>query len=443
MTERFAPSALLALAAVALAWSGAGATVFHYDDFHVVVANADVHSWRAWAASMPGIRPLTKASLAFSWTLSSAPAGFVAFTVLCHAASALVVLALARRWLPLLAPGLPRPGFAALVAALLFALHPAQTEAVTWIAGRSVALSGCLCLGALLAWDRARDAPRPAPWVASAAALFAGALLARETAWTLPFAVVLLEVARGAPLAAAMRRALPLLAVLGAGLAAMAASPVYRWLLATSLDLRDPLANLFAQVEGIGYLVTHPLLTLRVNFDPDLAAPAAADARWWAAALLIAATLAQGVAQVRRRPWLGFGLLWFFLQLAPTNGLVARYDLANDRQLYLALVGPALIAGVLLAQVRPRIAGTLAATVVVVVLAVATFVRNTDYASGIALWEATARVSPGKARVWNNLGWAYQQAGDLDRARAAYALALALDPRDFRARANLDSLPVR
>jgi len=443
MTNPVTPERLLTLASVALAWATAASTVFQYDDLRVVVDNADVHAWPAWLASMPGIRPLTKASFTLNWTLAGTPAGFVAFNVLCHATSALLVLALAQRWLPVLSRGLPRPRLAALFTALAFALHPAQTEAVTWIAGRSVALSACLYLAALVAWERARDAPRPGPRLALSAVLFAGALAARETAWTLPFAIVLIETARGGSLAAASRRALPFFGVLAAALAAIAASPVYRRLLETSLEVRDPLANLFAQVEGIRYLVTHPLLTLRVDFDPDLTAPAAADARWWIAATLIGGAIALGFAQLRRRPWLAVGILWFFLHLAPTNGPIARFDLANDRQLYLALVGPALLAGVAIARIRPRLAVTVTAAALAAALGVATLVRNTDYASEIALWEATSRASPGKARVWNNVGWAYQQAGDLDRARAAYTHALTLDPGHFRARANLDALPSR
>jgi tetratricopeptide (TPR) repeat protein len=392
---------------------------------------------------MPGIRPLTKASFTFNWTLSPAPAGFVIFGVLCHMASVLAVLLLARHWLPVLAPVLRRSAFAALVAALVFALHPAQTEAVTYIGGRSVVLSGCLYLWALLAFERARSLPRPAPLVAFSAALFALAMGARETAWTLPFALVLLEVACGASVRTAVRRSALHFAVLVLALAAILASPVYRRLLAISLELRSPAANLFAEVEGIGYLVTHPLLTLRVNFDPDVALPIVADVHWWLAAAGIGGAIAFGFAQLRRRSWLGVGILWFFLHLLPTNGLVARYDLVNDRQLYLALVGPALLVAVALARLRPSFAGVVVAAVLVAFLGLATLVRNTDYASEFSLWEATVRASPRKARPWNNLGYAHQLAGDREQARAAYLRALALDPAYYKARLNLDTLDAR
>ena len=131
----------------------------------------------------------------------------------------------------------------------------------------------------------------------------------------------------------------------------------YRQLLATSLSIRPPLDNLVAQVDSVVYLVTHPLMTLRLNFDPDLVARESIDGAWLAKVATLAALLALGLAQLRKRPWLGFGVLWFFLALAPTHGPLARYELANDRQLYLAIVGPALVAGVLLAlATSPRAA---------------------------------------------------------------------------------------
>jgi tetratricopeptide (TPR) repeat protein len=271
-------------------------------------------------------------------------------------------------------------------------------------------------------------------------ALFAAAIAARESAWTLPFALVLVELARGEGLAAAVSRtrAFWLLALVLA--AVVLATPAYRRLLDASLAIRGPLDNLVAQVDAVVYLVTHPLLTLRVDFDPGLVARDALDAAWAVQAAALGALAAVGGAQLRRRPWLGFGILWFLLALVPTHGPLARYELANDRQLYLAIVGPALIAGVLVASWRAR--GAAAATLVTLalVLAVATFVRVTDYASEVRLWEATVRASPANARAWNNLGHAHEVAGDRERAREAYAHALVLDPRHPKAATNLDAL---
>lgn len=436
MAERRALALLstLVVAAYATAWQA----TFQFDDAHTVVHNAAVHSWSAWWASLPGIRALTKATFVASHALSPAPWSYIALSVALHAAAACAAFLLLLRWLPSLGLARDRALGAALVAALVFALHPAQTEAVTYVSGRSVVLAGALYLVALLAYERGRAWARVASPVA-----FALALAARETAWTLPFALLLVELARGRRARDVVRELAPHFGVLAVAGVAVAWSPTYRMLLRESLATRGPLDNAYAQVEAIAYLVSHPLATLRVNFDPGVAVPPVPDIGWWLAALAIVAAIALGCALLRRVPWLGVGILWFFLHVAPTNGVIARYDLANDRQLYLALLGPALVVGVALTYVGAPHVRRVVAVALCAILGLASAVRNLDYASELALWQATVRASPQKSRPWNNLGWAWQQLGDRDRARVAYARAVALDPTNFRARANLDALERR
>jgi Flp pilus assembly protein TadD len=66
--------------------------------------------------------------------------------------------------------------------------------------------------------------------------------------------------------------------------------------------------------------------------------------------------------------------------------------------------------------------------------------RNQVYVSEISLWEDTTKKSPGKARVHNNLGYAYQLAHRNDEARREFTTALQLDPGLYKARYNLQQL---
>jgi tetratricopeptide (TPR) repeat protein len=426
--------AAAALAAYALA----GGTTFQYDDFRVIVADERVHSWSAWAASMPGMRALTKATYVLNWTTLASSAAFAWSGVALHVACSLLVLALARRWIPAMAPCCARPRVAALVCALVFALHPAQSEAVIYAAARSTTLSTLATLAGLYAWERARETARSA-WVAACVAALAASLAAREAAWTLPFAIVLVDVARGSRVRDAMRASAPVWIALAALAAIGASIAAHRRLLASSLAIRGPVDNLLAQVDAVAYLVTHPLLTLRVNFDPDLVARAF-EAKWGVALLCIVAMLVVAIVQVRRRPWLGFAILWFALAMLPTHGILARLELANDRQLYLAMVGPGVAGGVVLASMRLRALADGVAIALAGVLAIATFVRVGDYSSESRLWRATVRANPANARAWNNLGYALVAEGDVGGAKAAYEKALALDPSSPRPRGNLDAL---
>ena len=69
-----------------------------------------------------------------------------------------------------------------------------------------------------------------------------------------------------------------------------------------------------------------------------------------------------------------------------------------------------------------------------------TIARNYVYRSETALWEDTVKKSPNKARVYNNLGYAYYLEGRRKDARDAYLRALELDPGFQLARNNLNML---
>jgi tetratricopeptide (TPR) repeat protein len=416
------------LAAVAFAaYAGAFAGRFQFDDFNVIVHQEAVHSLGAWWDSMPGIRPLLKLSYALSWIAGGGETwSFHLVNVALHAGNVLLVWAILRTLLERMGAG--GDGFAALAGALFFALHPAHTEAVTYVSGRSVSLMALFYLGAVLA--HLREAPR---WVS--ALLFALALGVKEVAVTLPAALVLceaLDLRRPFRWREALARTGPHWALLAAGLALMAALPRYREMLETSLALRGPLEQLELQ---LGALARHAgVLALAVppNIDPQVA-PVPAGA-----AFAVLAAAGVGLALSRVQPWYALALLWFLLHLAPTNSILPRLDAANDRQLYLASIGPLALAGFAL-SLLPR--GKLAVTgLLALALAAGTVLRNQDYRSEVALWRDTARKSPQSARAWNNLGYALQLEGKAQEACAAYARALLLDPEQVRARVNATEL---
>lgn len=419
--------ASLLFAAALAAYGNAFFGSFQFDDFNVIVRQGAVHSLGAWWDSMPGIRPLLKLSYALSWSAGGGGTyAFHAVNIMLHAANVLLVWQVLRTLFERM--GVAGEGFAAFAAALLFALHPAHTEAVTYLSGRSSSMMAFFYLASLLAY--LRGAPR---WVSPA--LFLAALATKEVAVTLPFALLLceaLDVRRPFDLRAALRRQALHWGVLGLGLALMAALPRYREMLEASLALRPFADQLALQTGAIARHVGVLILAVPPNIDPQVAAVPPI------AGLAVVAAIAVGCALLRVQPWYALALLWFFLHLAPTNSLLPRLDAVNDRQLYLASIGPLALAGLAL-SLMPRGRVALAAALALV-LAVGTVLRNRDYRSEVALWTETARLSPGKARAFNNLGFALQQAGRPEEARAAYERALALDPEHVPARINLKLL---
>ncbi|HET7671571.1 MAG TPA: mannosyltransferase family protein [Burkholderiales bacterium] len=393
------------------------AGVFHFDDYNVIVHYPTVHSWEAlFERAGGGVRPLLKASYTLNWTLGG---GFHLLNMAVHAMNAALLF--------FIGEALFRDRKAAFVAALLFALHPAATEAVTYISGRSSSLMALFYLGALYAYLRG------AHWAISAL-LFVLALATRETAATLPAALLLCELCRGAwpGWREIVRRQWAHWSLFFAGGIFLLLNQRYFDLVAYGYGERSLADNLLTQVGGISYLVLRLVSLHGYNIDPALPVLNAWTPSLALQAALFLSLFVLAAANLRARPWIAFGILWFFLQLAPTNSIVPRLDVANDRQLYLASWGLFLA---LCIQLRgaPRFA----AAFVLVLFAGASILRQLDYRSEVVLWESSVALAPWNARGHNNLGYAYQLAGRVDEARREYQMALLLNPGHAKARLNL------
>jgi tetratricopeptide (TPR) repeat protein len=426
------------LLATTLAYLNALVAGFQFDDFNIIVDNPRVHSLAAWWQHMPGIRPLLKLSYALNWGCGSGASGFHAVNLALHLVNVVLIWRLSRFF--------PSPGAwddqhirrARLLVTLLFALHPIQTEAVTYVSGRSMLLMAAFGLAGLLCWLEAGQRPRPAAWRWLALLLFVGAILSKEVAVVLPLALLLLR----APGPAPRRQGALLGLVVAAALLLLFLVLGYQRLLTLPLP-RGLAANLASEANALYYLLAQLLRPHALNIDPDLpelatwSLPLAAQVAGIASAVMLA------WRQRRRRPWLSFGVGWFVLLLLPTHSLIPRLDLASERHLYLSAIGPFWLAGLGLAALLARLPASAGATLIALLaLAGAAFTasRNQDYRDEVSLWRATVQLSPNKARAWNNLGYALALAGQTQDARAAFQHALTLDPGHARARANLRDL---
>jgi len=433
---------LIALvAAVLLAYANAFTAAYQFDDFAAILANPAAQSVAGWWHALPGIRPLLKLGFALTYELGGGAIAVHATNIAIHALNACLLWLLLRRWLRVLAPSLDRVDPVALFAALLFAVHPAATEVVTYASGRSISLSATFVLAALVADEasRARPSRRRLAW--RGPALFSLALAVRETAIVAPAIPLLLAWTTGQSLRAEAWR-LRRYAIVATMIAfAMALTPGYHTFFGVSVGTRSFAAQMMGQLIAHGYLLTHSLLGF-CNIDPDLRVPAGWSPALMVCALTLAAALAVMFAARRRQPWLAFSIGWYFLQLAPANSLLPRLDLANDRHLYLAVAGPALAIACALANAYERralrVLASVCAIALVETLVITTWQRNADYRSEVTLWQATVRDSPRKARAWLNLGYAYRLANDTTAAAQAYCRALALEPDNAQAAIDLD-----
>ena len=443
----------LIVVALGAAYANSLTGEFVFDDATSIPENPTIrHLWplsgalappRGTGATVEG-RPVLNLSFAVNFALGgTAVRGYHVANLAIHALACLVLFGVIRRTLE----GSGRfPGRDALpvacVCALIFGLHPLQTESVSYIVQRAESLMGLLFLVSLYGTIRAAGSHRPSAWMAlsiAAAWLCAGT---KEVAVVLPIVVFLYDrTFLAGSFAGAWRKRRWLYAGLSAGWLILA-------LLALSTGDRSGTIGPRSGVAPWDYAlcqsraVFHYLrlcfwpAPLILDYGSDLV-PFGQALPWVVAVLAVLAATAWALV---KRPAAGFLGAWFFLILAPTSSFMggARQMLAEHR-MYLPLAAVAAGTVLLLHRLLGRKAIALGG-IIAAALAVATSVRNEALHDNLSLYTDTVRHRPGNAWAHYNLALSLERAGRAHDALAQYGEALRLKPDYPDAHNNLGLL---
>ncbi len=445
--------AVIVVAAL-IAYSNTFSAPFVFDDQAFIINNPAMKDWGSFAAlthETPGPgrrflihfndRLLVFASFALNWQMGGGSVGeFHAFNLVVHAASAVTLY-----WLALMlfgASALSPPGgegslrIAAFWAAAVFAVHPVQTEAVTYISQRFTSMVGLFYLLALALYVRSRlDGPgsrRSHVLYALSVVCVLAAVRSKETAFTLPAAMVLVDVfflggvrgirpSRLLPWAAAVM-------IIPATLVMAGAHSVGETVNAANIHSISPWGYLLSEQRVLLTYMRLLAFPAGLNFDYDypfytslLQWPVMLSVLINAGLVAVAVWLYRYSSRATGRAhwrWASFGILWFYLTLAVESSIVPLNDLVYEHRLYLPMAGVTMAAaalGLRFCEVIRSRAGRRAlnagAAAVVLVFVALTYSRNAVYGDLVGFWEDAARKSPEKLRVLNNLGMAYGMAG--------------------------------
>ncbi len=445
-------AALLLLLGLAYHASFKGPFVF--DDLPAIVHNESIRSlWPLSGVLAPELgdggvtvsgRPLVNLSLALNYALGGdAVTGYHVVNFLIHASAALVLFGVVRR--SLLQPALaPRFGALALPLALsaaaLWALHPLQTAAVTYVVQRAEAMMGLCYLLTLYAFIRATEKPESGnlkpeegrwPWLTFSVVACLAGMACKEVMVTAPLMIFWYD---RTFVAGTFRRAWQLrwkfylqLAATWVLLAWLVAGTGGRGQTAGFGAEVSPWAYALTQCEAIIHYLRLTLWPHPLVFDYGTATIAGLGEVWWQAVVIVGLVVATGYA-VARRPAVGFVGVWFFGLLAPSSSFVpvATQTMAEHR-MYLALIAPVMLGVIGLHRLLgPRV--WIATAGLAVIGAGVTHARNTDYATAQSLWADTLAKRPANVRAHHNLGLAELAAGRLPAAGQHLRRAVELDP---------------
>lgn len=446
---------------------------FIFDDLPSIVNNPYIRQlWPPWEPlkTPPDVtirgRPIAAFTLAVNYAIGGLELwGYHAVNLAVHLLSGLALYGIVRRTLLTARFGGRYAGSAgglALAVALVWTVHPLQTESVTYVIQRTGLLMGLFYLTTLYCVIRGFDSPHRNRWFAAAVISCLVGMGCKEVMATAPVVVLLYD---RVFLSGSFHAALSRHRGLYMGLTAT-------WLFLAVVVLVEP--NLGAA--GFGFEQLTPLDYARTEFGVILyyvrlafwPRPLVLDyydwpiARQWLPILPSAAAVAALVGltlwALRRRPALGFAGAWFFLILAPSSTFFPLLgEAVAERRMYLplaALVALVVVGGhALLARMlavtfpggskAAHLVGAVLVGATVGILSWVTIDRNEDYQSVVSIWSDTVRKRPENARARLNLGRALVDRGRFEDAKEQYRTAIQLMPNPARAHDNMGNLLVR
>jgi protein O-mannosyl-transferase len=455
---------VIALAAVA-AYQNSFAGTFVLDDVSWIEGNASIrHLWPISQvlfptdASLVGGRPVVSLTLAVNYALGGMNVwGYHAVNLAIHVLAAWALFGITRRTLVL--PQLQsRFGSAAtplaLVVALLWLIHPLQTEAVTYVIQRTEALAGLFYLLVLYCVIRGATSSGPIFWYIAATAACLLGMATKEVMATAPLIVLIYDrTFLAGSFREVWRRRYGLYLALAATWAVIAlllfSTGFYGGTTGFAVQKSTCWSYLLTQTGVIVHYLRLAFWPVGLCFDYGWP-PAHGMGEVFLPGILVLGLLVLTVWALFERPAWGFLGAWFFMILAPSSSFVPIKDAAFEHRMYLSLaaivvgvviggwlVGQWLVGRGTIRQSALWISGGALAAFAAVALGLLTFERNADYHSVLSVWEDTVAKAPGNERAHYNLGVTLASSGRAAEAITHYQRALEIKPDHELAHNNL------
>ena len=438
--------------------------VFLYDDTKSIVKNP--HIRKLWplsesmsvplansGATVSG-RPILSLSFAINYALfGKEPWGYHLVNLVIHICAGLLLFGIVRRTLSLeqfrdryrkqaICP--------ALAVALLWVVHPLQTESVTYIVQRAESMMGMFFLLTLYCAVRGFQSKRAYLWYIVSVFVCALGMGTKEVMVAAPMIILLYDyVFICGSFKASLQRHWGLYVTLAA-----------TWIISVTQILMTR-KMIIADLQIIGplkYALTQPgviLHYLRLSIWPS---PLVTNYNWPLAeatreimlpSLVILSMLVLTGWGLFRKRWFGFVGAWFFFILAPSSSFIPTLQNAFEHRMYLPLASvilPAVVggeyilfkpaAGRLSRRIRQIVAAG-AVLSIVVTLGYLCYERNKDYHSGFVFWADNVTKRPESEVAHIMFGGELMKQGNLEAAKAQYEYVLRLNPSNADAHSNL------
>jgi len=460
LADKFPPilmAAFLIIMASLISYSNSFQAPFIFDDLTNILDNSSIRNIadiRKFFLVPPvsGLwdRPVINFTLAINYALSGEnPWSYHAMNLFIHILSALCLFGITRRTL-LTSRLTERYRHAAtslaLAFALIWALHPMNTQAVTYVIQRCESLMGLFYFLTMYCAIRSWSSTSTNTWRLLAILFLVLGIGTKEVIITAPFVVLAYEWIFLHPSFKEIWRRSRFL-YLGFGLGVITLS-IIALAGGTVTSVVSPLQYWQTQPQVILHYLRLAVWPQPLCFDYGW--PIASPGEAIPAIFILLILLAGSLWLFFKKSPFAFPAIWFFAVLAPTS-IMPLPDPAWDYRMYLPLASLSVIAvigfyelsGKLTKRFFPdrkdvlRLSRIFLLVIIACLLGGATWLRNQTYRQEITVWQDTVIKRPQNSRAHLNLGVALDHLGRINDAMAEYREAIRLNPRSDAAYANL------
>ncbi|MBU0482281.1 MAG: tetratricopeptide repeat protein [Proteobacteria bacterium] len=342
---------------------------------------------------------------------------------------------------------LPAPFFIA-IAAGLWVLNPVQTNSVTYIVQRMTSLCALFYLATLAFYLSGRQESilyKKVLFFSLTVTCALCAFMSKETSITLPLAIIMLEYYFISQdfIIDFLKKIKPVYWVISFVLILLIiplAEEPFRNLVLNGYRMRtfsiwERLLTESRVVVWYISLLFYPIPS-RMNLDHDFTISSSLldPISTLLAILIIGGTILFAFITTRRNPLLSFGILWFFLNLIIESTIIPL-EIVFEHRLYLPSIGLFIAIAHIIAKTIETIQTKYhhidikgVAIVIIIMLlsfnSILTTIRNNDWYNIFTIYEDCYKKSPDKPRTIANLGLAYGQMGDQEKARRYFREAI-------------------
>jgi tetratricopeptide (TPR) repeat protein len=452
---------------ILISYSNSFRAAWHFDDYPNILFNPNVHIDNLSLEDLKGSfyeagsnqsrlrRPTAAVTFAVNWYFGKDNvSGYHAVNIFIHILTAFFLFLTSAQLFrtPAMAPlyNENQVHFCALLSAALWAVHPIQTQAVTYIVQRMASLSAMFYILAIWLYLKGRNGQHQG----YAVFFYAGVLLcfllavgAKENAVLLPLSLLLAEIIFFEHLKEKKKRKFLLLFSGFAGLA---------FFLGVLLLMKG---NLFSFLHG--YELRFFSLSERMMTQPGILVLYLSQLFWPVAdrlslmhdveistsllnprttipcILIVLSLISAGIALIHRKPLVSFSILFFFLNHLVESSIVPL-EMVYEHRNYLPSfflflpIAFGIQKGLEHFRTRPLMYGLVTVFVIFILISegIGTYTRNRVWATEKSLWTDTVRKAPGLARPVHNLAECYSKEGNDTAALHLYKTALHL--KDMR-----------